>query len=215
LLSAKYDERAAGARLSAAKAEYGPTISVRAGVGYQRITDPFQPHGYTPQNSVSVVLTQPLFTGGLVRSRVRQSAEDNAAALDLIDDARRNVARDVEQAWARLSAARMLLSVNQERVEQAKAAFAGVQIESRAGLRTTLDVLNAAQELNSADLAVAAADHDAYLSGVLLLQATGHLEIKALAPTAASYDPKVNFQQLKGLGALAKSPIKPASENRR
>jgi outer membrane protein len=65
------------------------------------------------------------------------------------------------------------------------------------GLRTTLDVLNAQQELETSELALVGARHDEYVAAAAVLAAMGQLEAKDLIPNEARYDPKVNFDKVR------------------
>ena len=70
-----------------------------------------------------------------------------------------NVARDqarvaVAQAWAQLEAAKQAIESSKNQVKAAEAALNGVREEARLGQRTTLDVLNAQQELVNARIAL-------------------------------------------------------------
>src|SRR4029079_1849899 len=89
--------------------------------------------------------------------QIRQAKETHGQRmLDL------NVARDqarvgVIQAWAQLDASKLSVASSQVQVKSAEAALNGVREEARLGQRTTLDVLNAQQELVSARIALVSA----------------------------------------------------------
>jgi outer membrane protein len=65
------------------------------------------------------------------------------------------------------------------------------------GLRTTLDVLNAEQELRAAQLSQIGARHDEYVSAAGVLSTMGRLEARNLTPLTPRYDPKTNFSKLR------------------
>jgi outer membrane protein len=85
--------------------------------------------------------------------------------------------------------ARAGLTANEEQVRAARIAFEGVRQEAQVGLRTTLDVLNAQQELRSAELSLINARRDEYLASALVLSAVGRLEARYLTPGQPLYDP--------------------------
>jgi outer membrane protein len=62
---------------------------------------------------------------------------------------------------------------NQEQVRAASVAFEGVQAEFQVGLRTTLDVLNAQQELRNAELLLINSRRDAYVAEASVLASMG------------------------------------------
>ena len=96
----------------------------------------------------------PIYQGGAEYAAIRQAKETQGQKqLDL------NVARDqarvtVAQAWAQLEAAKSSIEFDPQQVKSAEAALNGVREEARLGQRTTLDVLNAQQELVNARIAM-------------------------------------------------------------
>jgi len=77
---------------------------------------------------------------------------------------------------------------NQEQVRAAILAYEGVRQEQQVGLRTTLDVLNAAQELSNAQLQLVGSRRDEYVATAAVLSAMGLLEAKVLTPKVPRYD---------------------------
>jgi outer membrane protein len=119
---------------------------------------------------------------------VRAAEERNNADRQAIEEARRGVLRTVSQAWNSLVGARANLAANEEQVRAARIAFEGVRQEAQVGLRTTLDVLNAEQELRNAELSLVNARRDEYVASAVLLSAMGKLEARYLTPGVTQYD---------------------------
>lgn len=203
ILSADYAEQAAAARVAAAKAQTRPTVSVRGGFGYAG-ADSFGRSEWADQRNITGVVTAsvPLFTGGLYSSQIRQAAErDNAARIGL-EGAKRQTVQQVSQAWNQLLAARANLISNEQQVKATEIAYEGTRQENQVGLRTTLDVLNAEQELRNAQLALVNARHDAYVAAAAVLSAMGSLEARYLAADAPLYDPAKSFNKVQRSGAV-------------
>jgi outer membrane protein len=207
LLQADYTEEASAARLAEAKALTRPTISLQGRLGY---TGGIGPLG-APQNNpfvdysrdITVLATAqiPLFSGGLTSSEIRQAAERNNVDRIGIETARRLVLQAVAQAWNQLLGARANLVADEQQVKANTIAYEGVRQEQQVGLRTTLDVLNAQQELENSELALVGARHDEYVAAAGVLAAMGSLEAKDLIPNEPRYDPGVNFKKVRhGLG---------------
>ena len=199
VLAAQYNERAAAARVSSARAGYRPTVSARASLGY----DAGKSNGagnqfkdYDRSINGGVTASIPLFTGGLTTSQVRAATERENAARIAVEGAKRTALQSVSNAWSNLLAARSSLVSNEEQVRATRIAFEGVRQEQQVGLRTTLDVLNAQQELRSAELALVSARRDEYVASASVLQAMGALDIAALAPNVARYDPKTSYDRV-------------------
>jgi outer membrane protein len=216
LLEANYAEQAAAARVAEAKAQTRPNVAVQGSFGYEgglnrfglSTGNPFS--NYARQISAQATLTIPLFTGGLTSSQVRQAAErDNVQRIG-IETARRQVLQQVSQAWNQLLGARASLVANEEQVRANTVAYEGVRQEEQVGLRTTLDVLNAQQELENAELALVGARHDEYLAAAAVLEATGSLEARGLTPDVPIYDPAKNFHSVRH--AIGWTPWEPVVE---
>ena len=83
------------------------------------------------------------------------------------------------QAWARRDAARARLDAAEGQIRAARVAFRGVKDEAALGARTTLDVLNAEQDLLDAEDARISASTDLYVSTYALLAEIGLLNALA------------------------------------
>jgi outer membrane protein len=75
-------------------------------------------------------------------------------------------------------------------VGAAESALNGVEQEARAGQRTTLDVLNAQQEVVNARITLVSTQRDRVVASYSLLAAIGRLEPEILQLSAAVYDQK-------------------------
>ena len=75
----------------------------------------------------------------------------------------------VAQAWAQLEAAKSSIELTKNQVKAAEQALNGVREEARLGQRTTLDVLNAQQELVNARIAMVVAQRDRLVNSYPLL----------------------------------------------
>ncbi|MFZ5730357.1 MAG: TolC family protein, partial [Pseudomonadota bacterium] len=191
---ALYNAQAAEARVSAARAERMPNLSLNGSLGWSGLADPFEPSDYSRNITGRATLTVPLFTGGLTNSRIRAARErENAAELG-VEQARRSALQNVTQAWSQLLAARANIGSTDEQVRAARIAAEGVRQEQQVGLRTTIDVLNAEQELRSAELAQISARRDEYVAAASVLAAIGRLQAENLVPGIDVYDAQANSE---------------------
>lgn len=205
ILSADYAEQASAARVAAAKAQTRPTVSLRGSLGYSA-NDVFgrsEWADYQKNITGSVSASVPLFTGGLTSSQIRAALEQNNAARINLEGAKRQTIQQVAQAWNQLLAARANLVSNQQQVKATEIAYEGTRQENQVGLRTTLDVLNAEQELRNAQLALVNARRDEYVAAASVLSAMGSLEARNLTSGVPIYDPAQSFNKAKhALGAV-------------
>jgi len=201
LIGAEYTEQASRARVTEARAQGAPTVGVRVDIARA----PYLPYLPTPYNdsiSVSGTVTQPLFAGGLIASGVRQALQQNNRDRFSIDDAHRGMIQSISEAWEQLTFSRQSLVTQEEEEKADEFAFYGDEEEAKAGLRSTIEILNAALELQQAQLAVVRTRASEYATRAQLLAAMGTLSPKLIAPGLDLYDPADNFKQVRNKGAL-------------
>jgi outer membrane protein len=147
--------------------------------------------------SVTGQLSVPIYQGGGEYATIRQAKETlGQRRLDL-DTARDQVQATITQAWGQLQAAKAQIEATQAQVAAAEVALNGVREEARVGQRTTLDVLNAQQDLVNARVALVTAQRDRVVASYTVLAAVGGLSPQILGLGIAPYDPMVHYQQVR------------------
>ena len=202
LRRARLSEVSSRARIAQARAAGKPTAAISATLGYSGPISPFDTRDYGRNVTIQGVVTQPLFTGGLVQSGVRQALEQNTADRVAIEGVRRQVVQAVSQSWNVMGSTRASMTANAEQVRAATVAFTGIQEQYQVGISTILDVLVAQTTLRDAELALAQSNHDYYVAQASLLSAMGRLEAGALVSGSPLYDASANFNQVKMAGAV-------------
>jgi outer membrane protein len=198
LRAQQYAEQASRARVAGARAERMPTVSGQVSFGFDRgPVRPFESDLYQRGTTATITASVPLFSGGLVSSRVRQAVERNNADRITTEGVRRNVLQSVTQFWSQLMAARANIASSEEQVRAARIAAEGTRQEQQVGLRTTIDVLNAEQELRQAELNQVTSRRDEYVAAANVLAAMGRLEAENLVPSVPEYDASKNFRKLR------------------
>src|SRR5690242_17623496 len=144
--------------------------------------------------SLTGQVTVPIYQGGQEYSLVRQSKETLGQQRINLDTARDQVQANVAQSWGQLEAAKAQIQATQAQVNSAEIALNGVREEARVGQRTTLDVLNAQQELVNARVALVTAQHDRVVASYALLSAVGGLSVGGLGLKSTVYDPMVHYR---------------------
>lgn len=156
--------------------------------------------------SVTGLLTVPLYQGGSEYSVIRQAKETlGQRRLDL-DTAREQSQQTVVQSWGQLEAAKSQIQATEAQVAAAEIALNGVREEARVGQRTTLDVLNAQQELVSARVALVTAQRDRVVASFTLLASVGRLSIPVLGLRVPAYDPMIHYQQVRDSWVGVRTP---------
>jgi multidrug efflux system outer membrane protein len=171
--SAENSLSAAGARIDVARKAYLPRISISAFLGFEsaQLTDLFK----SPQSVWGLIpqVTQPIFTGGLLKSNVKFTKAQRDLLLVNYERTIQNALRDVSDALIayqkskEVTAQRQLLVTTlQDRSRLAYMRYTG-------GVSTLLDALDADRELFNAELSLAQARRDELLSVVQLYKALG------------------------------------------
>jgi outer membrane protein len=151
-------------------------------------------------------ISVPIYQGGSEYATIRQSKETlGQRRLDL--DTQRDAAQQsVVQAWGLLEAAKAQIIATQAQVNAAETALNGVREEARVGQRTTLDVLNAQQELLTARVNLITAQHDRVVFSYAVARAVGRLSRDLLHLSVSQYSAKQHFDQVKDLWFGVRTP---------
>jgi outer membrane protein len=156
--------------------------------------------------SVVGQITVPIYQGGQEYALIRQAKETvGQRRLELAqnrDQARANVV----QSWGQLDAAKAQIDATRAQVTAAEIALNGVREEARVGQRTTLDVLNATQELLNARVALVTAQRDRVVASYTLLSAVGRLSVPVLGLQVPLYDPMIHYQQVRDAWTGIRTP---------
>ena len=160
------------------------------------------------QTNVAILgqLTVPVYQGGAEYSAIRQSKETLGQQRLNLDVNRDQARATVVQSWGQLDAAKAQIEATTAQVNAAEIALNGVREEARVGQRTTLDVLNAQQELVNARVALVTAQHDRVVASYTLLAAVGGLSMHHLGLNVMIYDPQVHYQQVRDAWIGVRTP---------
>jgi outer membrane protein len=186
--------------------ELAPTLGLVGNASYRNVNSSADGgggfgggSGETTSASIVARLNIPIYQGGEVAARTRQSKEQVGQRRLEADSVRDQVRAAVISSWGQLEAARAQVVASQAQVEAAETALTGVREEARVGQRTTLDVLNSQQELLNARVNLITAQRDRVVASYAVVQATGRLNSRYLGLNVAHYRPKVHFDQVKDL----------------
>ena len=207
LLAAKFNEQASSAAAASVRGEQGPTVALNVQGTYTNRLFPFSGQLGTKEIVAGVSVTQSIFAAGAIRSRVRQADAQNDADQARVEGARRAVVEAVTEAWSNLAATRVGLAAGRRQVSSAQLAYAGMHREELEGLRSTIETLNAEQELVSAQLALLQNRYDEYVASASLLAATGDLGTGSIVANLDTQDPAVYFNKVRNRGATPLEPI--------
>jgi outer membrane protein len=174
-----------------------PQISVSG--QYQYVRDAAGTNIYgtkLPQQILSVVgqITVPIYQGGAEEASVRRAKELRDQSQYSASVAERGVRQDVNSAWQAVQSAQAAVVANQAQAKADESAVEGVTQEQQGGERSVLDILNAQQELLSAQIAVESSRRDTVVAAYQLLSTTGQLTAKSLGLTVKFYNPLEHYE---------------------
>ena len=156
--------------------------------------------------SLGLRLSGPIYQGGQLASAYRKSAAQIDASRAALHITRHNVDQSVGNAWAQMAVADAGLVASEQQIRASTVAFRGVGEEASLGSRTTLDVLNAEQDLLDANASKISAETDRYVAVYTLLSAMGLLTAQHLQLGIATYDPAAYYNAVKNAPVYKISP---------
>jgi outer membrane protein len=193
-VSAQYRISAANYSVNTAVGDLLPQVNLVGVVQYQQDlqvpTDRYYTYGVRLQAVV------PIYQNGSEWSRIRQSKELVAQRRNELDSARRTQAENVIRAWRQLDSSRSRVTSFEAQVRANEVALNGVRQEALVGSRTTLDVLNAEQELLNAQVNLVQARRDVQVSYYGVLAGIGRLTARSMALPVEYYDEERYYNEV-------------------
>lgn len=195
ILAAAFNEEAAAANIGVRKSDLLPKLNFEA--LYQVSRDATSTSGRTETGIIQGTLSVPLYQSGSVYSRIREAKHTASQRKLEVLDAFRQVREQVVSAWHLLKAATATIAAARDAVAANRVALDGVRQEAQVGTRTTLDVLDAQNELVNAQVALANARRDRIVAGYQLVAAIGRMTAADLRLSVPIYDPRENLEDVR------------------
>lgn len=147
--------------------------------------------------SVGLSISVPIFQSGAEYSRVRQSKRTAEQRRQEQDDEHNATVEGATRAWRDLETARATITSTSSAVKAAQVALEGVRQESEVGSRTTLDVLNAEQELFIARVDAVDAKRNEVVAAYNVKAVMGELTAQGIGLNVPVYDPKKHSKDVR------------------
>lgn len=157
-----------------AKAGHLPTLDAVATHG--TVYNNNGPNGFGSEFQSSVIGLQleiPLYLGGAVRSRERQAIYNKQRAQDDIEVAKRQTDLETQRAYLNLSTSIAQVKAFEKVLESSQSQLDSTQLGYEVGVRTSVDVLNAQQQLFSAKRDLLQARYNYLVNIIRLKSVTG------------------------------------------
>ncbi|QQA41575.1 TolC family outer membrane protein [Pelagovum pacificum] len=184
-IAAQHNVTAAELNIRRAEASYRPTVTLNGGLNYD--------NDFNRTEQFGLSIGGPISQGGALASNVRRAMANRDAQRSGLYVTKTNIEQQVGNAYALLAVARASLDASNRQISSARVAFQGVREEATLGARTTLDVLNAEQDLLNAEAAQVSARIDEVLATYQVLSSMGLLTAQNLNLGVQSYDPAAYY----------------------
>ena len=193
-VSAQYRISAASYGVNSATSALLPQVNL---VGYiQPQFDLSAPTDNYNQYGVRLQATVPIYQNGTEWSQIRQAKELVGQRRNELDSARRTAAENVIRGWRNLDSARSRVTSFTAQTKANEVALNGVRQEALVGSRTTLDVLNAEQELLNAQVSLITARRDVQVAYYTVLSNIGRLTARSLGLPVEYYDEEKYYKEV-------------------
>ena len=186
----QHEVAAAELALKASQLTYRPRFEAGVGVSNVDLDGPLT-------RSLSLTVSGPVYSGGAIASASRSAMAQRDAKRAGLHVVGLEVEQAVRNAFVVLEVARATGEATDRQIEAASVAFRGVREEASLGARTTLDVLNAEQELLDARVSRISTRIDEQVASYSLLAAMGKLTATELGLGVKTYDPAEYYNLVK------------------
>ena len=197
ILGASYDVDVAAVSIKLAESSLLPSMSVQGSVSRSVQSDPTLSTMATDQASVMGQVNVPIYDGGTASSQTRQAKEVASQSRMVLEKVRSQSRTAVVSAWVANEGTKIALKAVESEVHSADVALQGVRREANGGQRTTIDVLNAQQELTNARSRLILAQRDRVIASYTLLSAVGRLDVHTLNLDTPEYQPELHYHQVR------------------
>lgn len=195
IIRARFSEKAADKDINARVSNLLPNASLR---GSMRRSDGGTPNINSLDNdSLTVNLSIPLYQSGAEYSRVREAKNRREEARFDTLDTLSSVTATVTRAWEDYQASLAVITSTTSAIKAAELALEGIKSEYDYGTRTTLNVLDAEQELLSNRVNLVRAQRNKTVNAYNLRAATGKLTAQSLKLPVEIYDPQTHLDAVK------------------
>ncbi|MGR3526562.1 MAG: TolC family outer membrane protein [Paracoccaceae bacterium] len=193
ILRAQHEVTVSDLRVLIAKSAAIPQVRLQSRYG---LTESLDSSDYNRGGSIGIGVTGPIYQGGRNSALERQAINRGTAARSALFETTQRIAQNVSTAFARVDVARAAIEASDRQIRAARTAFEGVREEATLGARTTLDVLNAEQELLDAQANRITAASNQYVASYALLASMGQLTAQNLRLQVQIYDPSSYYNQV-------------------
>ena len=200
ILAARLQLKVSEYRIDASRGIFNPTIigSITSKTGTS----------ISSSTGATIQATIPLFNSGNLRSKKRAAINDKKISKHALDIALLTTRSNLQIYHSSWLAAVAAIKASKAQIEASQIAFEGMREESKLGSRTTLDVLDAEQELLSARSNLVTALRDEQVQAYNVLSEMGQLTTSNLGLEAQTFNSFSNNNKIEQTSPLGKARIR-------
>ena len=200
ILAARLQLKVSEYRIDASRGIFNPTIigSITSKTGTS----------ISSSTGATIQATIPLFNSGNLRSKKRAAINDRKISKHSLDIAILTTRSNLQIYHSSWLAAVAAIKASKAQIEASQIAFEGMREESKLGSRTTLDVLDAEQELLSARSNLVTALRDEQVQAYNVLSEMGQLTTSNLGLEVQTFNSFSNNNKIEQTSPLGKARIR-------
>ena len=200
ILAARLQLKVSEYRIDASRGIFNPTIigSITSKTGTS----------ISSSTGATIQATIPLFNSGNLRSKKRAAINDKKISKHALDIALLTTRSNLQIYHSSWLAAVAAIKASKAQIEASQIAFEGMREESKLGSRTTLDVLDAEQELLSARSNLVTALRDEQVQAYNVLSEMGQLTTSNLGLEVQTFSSLDNNDKIEQTSPLGKARIR-------
>ena len=200
ILAARLQLKVSEYRIDASRGIFNPTIigSITSKTGTS----------ISSSTGATIQATIPLFNSGNLRSKKRAAINDKKISKHALDIALLSTRSNLQIYHSSWLAAVAAIKASKAQIKASQIAFEGMREESKLGSRTTLDVLDAEQELLSARSNLVSALRDEQVQAYSVLSEMGKLTTSNLGLEVQILNPTANYDKITKISPLGKARVK-------
>jgi outer membrane protein len=185
IIAIQHDIKQAEYNVQRASGTLKPTVGLSSTLGYTEM----EGDDYRQSGSISLSASSTIYSGGRIPALIRKAMAQRDAQRSGLHLTRLRLEQQAGSAFALLQMAQAGRKASEEQIRASRVAFEGIREEATVGSRTTLDVLNAEQELLDAQAGLISSETDEYIAAYRVLAQMGELTVDALNLPVQKYDP--------------------------
>ena len=200
ILAARLQLKVSEYRIDASRGIFNPTIigSITSKTGTS----------ISSSTGATIQATIPLFNSGNLRSKKRAAINDKKISKHALDIALLTTRSNLQIHHSSWLAAVAAIKASKAQIKASQIAFEGMREESKLGSRTTLDVLDAEQELLSARSNLVTALRDEQVQAYNVLSEMGQLTTSNLGLEVQTFNSFSNNNKIEQTSPLGKARIR-------